>query len=108
MQMKYLAALLLATSLASTAGAGSVYVDGYFKSNGTYVQPHYRSSPDSSVSNNWSTEGNVNPYTGAGGTKNPYASGKKLFSPYNGAKRTNDPLASGNAFGNFCTGVFCN
>jgi hypothetical protein len=108
MQMKYLAALLLATSLVSTAGAGSVQVDGYFKSNGTYVRPHYRSSPDSSVWNNWSTEGNVNPYTGAGGTKKPYASGNKLVSPYNGAKRTNDPFASSNAFGNFCTGVFCN
>ena len=44
-----------------------VYVDGYYRSNGSYVSPHYRSSPDSSTSNNWSTYGNTNPYTGAMG-----------------------------------------
>jgi len=51
------------------AGGKSVRVNGYFKSNGTYVQPHYRSSPDKSVNNNWSTKGNFNPYTGKQGTK---------------------------------------
>jgi hypothetical protein len=51
--------------------AGSVYVNGYVKSDGTYVAPHYRSSPDSSTYNNWTTKGNVNPYTGAEGTKEP-------------------------------------
>tara|TARA_B110000046_G_C12817218_1_gene323789 strand:- start:272 stop:547 length:276 start_codon:yes stop_codon:yes gene_type:complete len=45
-----------------------VYVKPYYKSNGTYVQGHYRSSPDSTTSNNWSTTGNTNPYTGKSGT----------------------------------------
>lgn len=46
-----------------------VSVRGYYRSNGTYVAPHYRSDPDTSFSNNWSTKGNVNPYTGEEGTK---------------------------------------
>jgi len=44
------------------------YVHGYTRSNGTYVQPYYRSSPDKTVTNNFSYKGNVNPYTGAVGT----------------------------------------
>ena len=46
-----------------------VYVRGYYRSNGTYVQPHYRSNPDGNFYNNWSTYPNVNPYTGETGTK---------------------------------------
>lgn len=34
-----------------------VSVRGYYRSNGTYVAPHYRTSPDSSTSNNFSTNG---------------------------------------------------
>lgn len=48
--------------------AAQTHVDGYFRNNGTYVAPHYRSSPDSSRTNNYSTYGNVNPYTGNVGT----------------------------------------
>ena len=47
------------------------YVRGYTRRDGTYVQPHYRSAPDGNVYNNWSTRGNVNPYTGQPGTVNP-------------------------------------
>ncbi len=46
-------------------------VRGYYRNNGAYVAPHYRSSSDSSSRNNWSTRGNVNPYTGRTGTKTP-------------------------------------
>ena len=60
--------ILVITMLVSTFAIADTYVNGYYKSNGTYVQPHYRSDPDSSVSNNWSTKGNVNPYTGKTGT----------------------------------------
>ena len=48
-----------------------VSVKGYYKSNGTYVQPHVRSSPNGTTADNWSTIGNVNPYTGQKGTTNP-------------------------------------
>ena len=40
------------------------YVNGYYKSNGTYVQPHYRTSPDSNPYNNYSYPGNYNPNKG--------------------------------------------
>ena len=56
----------------ATPAFSQTYVRGYYRNNGTYVQPHYRSSPDSSILNNWSTKGNINPYTGKEGTKNPY------------------------------------
>lgn len=46
-----------------------VRVRGYTRKDGTYVAPHYRSAPDGSFYNNWSTKGNVNPYTGEPGTR---------------------------------------
>ncbi|CAN5685084.1 hypothetical protein BH11PAT2_BH11PAT2_03950 [soil metagenome] len=48
----------------------AVHVNGYFKKNGTYVAPYYRSSPDSSPYNNYSYPGNTNPYTGKTATGN--------------------------------------
>lgn len=54
------------------ARGGSVSTRGYTRSNGTYVQPHYRTAPNSTRSDNWSTRGNVNPYTGKAGTRDPY------------------------------------
>jgi len=58
--------VVCATSLTADA---AVRVRGYYRSNGTYVQPHYRSNPDGNFSNNWSTYPNINPYTGATGTR---------------------------------------
>ena len=63
--------IFLFTGLTSDA---SVRVRGSSRSNGTYVQPHYRSSPDHSRFNNWSTKGNYNPHTGKKGTVDPYKS----------------------------------
>jgi hypothetical protein len=45
------------------------FVRGYIRSDGTYVAPHFRSSPDGVFSNNWSTYPNINPYTGRMGTR---------------------------------------
>jgi hypothetical protein len=61
--------LLVAFLLSSFSAYAVVSVRGYYRSNGTYVAPHYRSNPDGNVYNNWSTKGNVNPYTGKAGTK---------------------------------------
>lgn len=47
-----------------------VHVNGYYKKNGTYVEPHYRSAPNSTKSDNYSTVGNTNPYTGQQGYVN--------------------------------------
>lgn len=63
---------LIAMLIASAAEAGGVRVRGYTRKDGTYVAPHYRSSPNSSKSDNYSTRGNYNPYTGALGTVDPY------------------------------------
>lgn len=52
-----------------------VHVKGYYKKNGTYVAPHYRSSPNQTTSDNWSTKGNTNPYTGKQGTKSTTQTG---------------------------------
>jgi hypothetical protein len=73
---------LLAVVTATSATA-QVYVHGYTTKNGTYVAPHYRSAPDGNPYNNWSTIGNVNPYTGQPGTRNPYSSyGSTYSNPY--------------------------
>jgi hypothetical protein len=48
------------------------YVKGYFKKDGTYVQPHFKTDADNTKLNNYSTQGNVNPYTGKKGTVNPW------------------------------------
>lgn len=71
--MKLIIAAALLFSTAAFAHGGSVYVHGYETSAGTYVAPHMRSAPDASVNNNWSTQGNSNPYTGEAGTKAPSA-----------------------------------
>ncbi len=61
--------LLAAFTFSSFSAYAVVSVRGYYRSNGTYVAPHYRSNPDGNFYNNWSTKGNVNPYTGEAGTK---------------------------------------
>ena len=57
--------------LTSYDSIAATRVRGYFRKDGTYVAPHYRSAPDGNFWNNWSTKGNVNPYTGKPGTKVP-------------------------------------
>ncbi len=71
--------------------AGDTYVHEYYRKDGTYVAPHYRSSPDRSYNNNWSTSPNTNPYTGRQGTRQPTwndraprsGAGQGYLSPYN-------------------------
>lgn len=59
--------------LLSATAAHAEWVNGYTRSNGTYVQGHHRSAPDGNRFNNYSTQGNVNPYTGQAGRVNPYS-----------------------------------
>jgi len=62
--------ILVAALLAfATVALADEYVNGYFRKDGTYVQPHYRSSPNSGKYDNYSSQGNSNPYTGKKGTK---------------------------------------
>jgi hypothetical protein len=57
----------------SSPGTGSkstsTRVRGYTTSRGTTVQSHRRSTPDGNFRNNYSTRGNVNPYTDNAGTR---------------------------------------
>jgi hypothetical protein len=65
----------------SSSGYGSTgdhYVTGHTTESGTYVQGHMATNPNNTRNDNYSTRGNVNPYTGEAGTKprdgegNPY------------------------------------
>ena len=70
--MKYFNFLFIALTflvLSSVEANADTWVNGYTKSNGTYVSGHFRSSPNNTRSDNWSSQGNVNPYTGRVGTR---------------------------------------
>lgn len=77
------AIIAAALIVAAMPAAADQYVRGYTRSDGTYVQPHYRSSPDSQQWNNYSTQGNVNPYTGQQGSQRDTTyDPPKLYNPY--------------------------
>ena len=83
--------ILLFTSISMFADE---YVNGYYKSNGTYVDSYMKSSPNNTKSDNFSTYGNVNPYTGQAGTKtysdyNNYGHNKSSNSNSSGYKDYN-------------------
>ena len=53
----------------SRSSSSDHVVRGYTTKRGTYVAPHHQSNRDGVKGNNYSTKGNVNPYTGKVGTK---------------------------------------
>jgi len=83
--MIFCAALLLSTGAVAKGGHGGSHsggshasghtnssnhsVSGHVRSNGTYVAPSHATNPNHTRSDNYSTKGNVNPYTGKPGTK---------------------------------------
>lgn len=75
--MKALLLFALTLMFALPAQA-SDYVQGYTRRDGTYVQPHFKTAPDNNAWNNYSTRGNVNPYTGQRGYETPSPS----YQPY--------------------------
>lgn len=56
----------------SSSSGGYTTVRPSITRNGTYRQGHVRTAPNNSRSDNWSTKGNVNPYTGKKGSRNPW------------------------------------
>ncbi|TSC90015.1 MAG: hypothetical protein G01um10145_446 [Microgenomates group bacterium Gr01-1014_5] len=65
--------LIFSFSLATASKAEALQrVGGYTKKSGTYVAPHYKSSPNKSKFDNFSAKGNINPFTGKKGTVNPF------------------------------------
>jgi len=87
--MKRILIIIIALMFVSSMAYAGVYVNGYYRdTNGdgyknTYVQPHYRSSPNHSTYDNYSTKGNTNPYTGQTGTVNPNQYRYKTYRPSN-------------------------
>lgn len=73
---KFATGLTLVSLLFVFAGsveAKTVRVKGYYKpSTGSYVTPSYRTSPNKTKFDNYSTKGNYNPYTSKKGSVNPY------------------------------------
>jgi len=54
------------------AYAADTYTKGYVKrSTGKYVSGYHHTKPNHTKLDNYSTKGNVNPYTGKSGTVNP-------------------------------------
>ena len=75
-QLFFAAALTLAATTAQAQyGTGSNPnshpVQGQATTGGTYVAPHQQTNPNSTQMDNYGTRGNVNPYTGAVGTRTP-------------------------------------
>lgn len=66
--------IILAIGLFAISGLtlADQYVRPYVRKDGTYVEGHMRSSPNSTRTDNWSSQGNVNPYTGQKGYEDPY------------------------------------
>ena len=82
--------LLLFPTTAFSASYGlndDVHVQGYTRQEGTYVQPHYRTSPDNDRYNNYSSPNNQQqsyPYTQ--NNNNEYSQPQKLGDPNRKAK----------------------
>src|SRR3990167_8036694 len=94
--------LIIALSISDTALAE--YVRGHYRKNGTYVSGYHRSDRNSTVTDNYSFKGNVNPYTGAVGA-NYYRSTPS--SPYFGSRPTrswSNPVTISS--GNSSTGIW--
>jgi hypothetical protein len=86
--MKEIAVIVLAV-LASTAFAqtGKSHAkQGYVTKNGTYVAPSYSTNPNETKLDNYSTKGNINPYTGKAGTVDPYKVEPMKVEPYGAYK----------------------
>ncbi len=56
--------LMVAVSFLAFNLAEAGWVRGYYRSNGTYVSPHYRTNPNGNPFNNYSFPGSYNPNTG--------------------------------------------
>jgi len=79
-----IAAVTVALIAAGIVGDASAqqYVNGYTRADGSYVQGHYRSAPNATRQDNYSTQGNYNPYTGQRGTVDPYQQqNNSLYTP---------------------------
>ncbi len=73
---------VLALTLTASATHADVFVNGYLRSDGVYVQPHWRSDPDGIAENNFSYPDNLNPYTGKIAPGGPFFNDSDWASPW--------------------------
>ena len=71
--MKLAIAIAASLVVTSAAAARDTYVKPHYRSDGTYVPGHYRTAPNATTLDNYSTSPNYNPYTGQQGKVDPYA-----------------------------------
>lgn len=64
-------ALVVLISFLTMTLAEAGWVRGYYRRDGIYVQPHYRTNPNGNPYNNYSFPGNYNPNTGRIAPGNP-------------------------------------
>lgn len=101
----FLVGLAISGFALGAAAAGSHEVRGYTRSDGTYVDPHYQTNPNETRNDNWSTKGNVNPYTGQFGTRapdtiRPYSPAPRYEAPRGQSSYGHDkPNPSGSSYG---------
>lgn len=70
--MKTIAIIAAALLMASPAIAKTVVVKPHVTKQGTYKPTSYRTSPNSTKIDNYSSKPNSNPYTGKKGTVDPF------------------------------------
>lgn len=67
--MKPIAFVLCFVAVGASA---QTYVQPHTRKDGTFVEGHWRSAPNQTRLDNYSTQGNSNPFTGQQGTQNPF------------------------------------
>ena len=70
--MKKILLIMLSFVLMNSSANAGRFVKGYFRKNGTYVAPSYRTKANNSKYDNYSTKGNTNPFSGKKGYKSPW------------------------------------
>lgn len=93
--------LLCSSILCGQTNSKHVYVKPYTKKDGTYVPGYYRTAPNSSNTDNFSTKGNTNPYTGTPGWIDPDNNVNYSSTNYNYSSNNNGEkyLGETNSFG---------
>ena len=76
---KLIVAVILGLLVAPLSAWGQKWVDPHYKSDGTYVEGHWR-TPEDARQDRYFTPGKVNPYTGR-------------FNPYTGSLKSSQPPA---------------
>lgn len=61
--------LFILVGIFSNSVFADVYVQPYQRKDGTEVQGYYRTEPNNTRNDNYSTQGNINPHTGKEGTQ---------------------------------------